>query len=605
VALLDVVEAGTAARRVEDLAVAVSDGDGLRVPVADAIAAAQSTATLARSVQQPIVRDIASRAAARAAGAQVAAGTLIGLALLLLVCVVWLGIAVSRSVSLPLRRLTSAATVVADLASKELFRVADTDADDSRPPKLAAVDVRTSDEIGELAVAFNRVQTTAALLMEQQVANRRNVSVMFANIARRTRSLVARQLTFIDDFERNEQDERMLTRLYRLDHLTTRLRRSADSLLVVSGIREDERLSAEAPLLEVVRSAIAEIEGYQAIRIAAICEVTVLPQLVPDLRLLLAELLENATAFSPPGTPVEVYARLSGDCRITIVDHGIGMSDGRLDDENRRLVERERLDVAPTSALGLFVVGRLARRHGLRVALRPSPGQGVSVEVRVPPAQFTTGRVLSRHLPPPAVEGPRRSGPAQPRLANWPAMPRDEAFAWFEAQDLIEGTAPRALPAGPAPAALPPGGPPTPTRDGPPTRSPAGPPAPTRDGLARREPGGHLPAFDLDPAEGGRAAGGRAVPGGPGVRGGFVSPGGPDDRDGFGDPGGAAARGGLTRREPGTHLDRSLHADGEPSPTATHGAQLRDPDAERAELDSFIAGVARAVAAPTDAATNQ
>jgi signal transduction histidine kinase len=517
--------------------------------------------------------------------------------------------------------------MVADLASDELIRVADSDTGRSRPPKLTTVDVRSSDEIGELAVAFNRVQTTAALLMEQQMAGRRNVAVMFANIARRTRGLVARQLAFIDEFERNEQDERMLIKLYRLDHLTTRLRRSADSLLVVSGIREDEPICTEASLLEVVRSAIAEIEGYQAVRVAAVSEVTILPQLVPDLRLLLAELLENATAFSPPGTPVEVYARMSGNCEITVVDHGIGLSEERLAEENRRLVERERLDIAPTSVLGLFVVGRIARRHGLRVQLRHSPGHGVSVEVQIPPTLFTTERVLSRHAPQPSLPASLPAISQRPRaydpgfdetrelaqLADWAASENDESFTWFEPHELeatasatssaildgaiLNSPAPgdavvEAAVVGEVPAALPAGSDAPVRAETAPTvqEKPASEEKPavqekptieekpassvlTRGGLTRRKPGGHLPTFDTDQ---------------------------PNTTD---QP--ASTRGGLTRRVPGTHLDRSLYSDRTSPQLATHSTQTRNPTAERAELDSFVAGVARATGVPSDVPANQ
>jgi signal transduction histidine kinase len=659
VAVLDAVEQGSNARRLDELSEEVSAGNGLRAPLTEVVAAARSAATQAGALQERIVHATVVRAQARAAGAQLAAVTLIGLTVALLVCVIWLSFRVSRSVAVPLRRLTSAARRVADLASDELVRVADGDANHSQPPTLAMVEVRSSDEIGELAAAFNRVQITAALLMEQQVAGRRNVSVMFANIARRTRGLVARQLAFIDEFERNEQDERMLVKLYRLDHLTTRLRRSADSLLVVSGIREDEPICAAASLLEVVRSAVAEIEGYQAVRIATVCDVTVLPQFVPDLRLLLAELLENATAFSPPGMPVEVYARLSGNCEITVIDHGIGMSEERLAEENHRLVERERLDIAPTSVLGLFVVGRIARRHGLRVQLRHSPGHGVSVEVQVPPTLFTTDRVRSRHVPPPSPAGPRTAAPQPPRgydprldetrelvqLAHWAVSEHNNSFTWFEPHELearaslvssaiVDGTvmngtvmngtvmngtamngtamngtamdavldavvvdddAPAALASAPA-SAVPENPVPetrvpekrVPETRVPDTRAVPAAPALTRGGLTRREPGGHLPAFGMDQPR-------------------IEQPGIEQPRTDQSDTPVLASsmRGGLTRRVPGTHIDGALRVDQASPRLATHSTQSRDPAAERAELDSFVAGVARATGASSDARANQ
>ncbi|GII20897.1 histidine kinase [Planosporangium mesophilum] len=641
VAMLDQLERGSNHVRLEELIAEVGDGGGLPAPLTEVVAVARSTATQTGAFQERVVHATAARAQTRATSAELAAATLIGLAIALLVWVVWLSVRVSRSVALPLRRLTSAATFVADLARDELVRVADSDATDldaadrSRPPTLAIVEVHSSDEIGSLAAAFNRVQTTAARLMEQQAASRRNVAVMFANIARRTRALVARQLAFIDEFERNEQDERMLIQLYRLDHLTTRLRRSADSLLVVSGIREDEPISAAAPLLEVVRSAVAEIEGYQAVRIAAVCEVTILPQLVPDLRLLLAELLENATAFSPPGMPVEVYARLAGHCEIAVVDHGIGLPADRLAEENRRLIDRERLDVAPTSVLGLFVVGRIARRHGLRVQLRPSPGHGVSVEIQIPSALFTTRRVLPRQgfpEPLPATgpygAGPYDAGPYDhgrydhvafdhgrydPRadktrelvqLSDWGACEPDNSFTWFDPHELeatagavVHDTAtdgrpsPRPVrPGMPIPVALP--------------SVPAAPAAPTpvltRSGLTRRQPGGHLPAFATVDGATDHSVMDHSVMDHKVTDHSVIDH---DTENSADQP--PPSHGGLTRRVPGSHLDRTLCGDHTSPPSATGRTQSRDPLAERAELDSFVAGVARAVGTRSDAPAHQ
>jgi signal transduction histidine kinase len=612
VAMLDAVEQGSNARRLDELSKEAGAGSGLRAPSAEVVATAHSAAAQAGTLQQRVVHDTVVRAQARAVTTGLTAVTLIGLAVALLVSVSWLGLRVIRSVAVPLRQLTLAARKMADLAGDELVRVADTDADDSRRPKLVTIDVPGRDEIGQLAAAFNRVQTTAALLMEQQVASRRNVSVMFANIARRTGGLVARQLACIDEFERNEQDERMLVKLYRLDHLTTRLRRSADSLLVVSGIRDDEPIAAAASLLEVIRSAVAEIEGYQAVRLAAICEVTILPQLVPDLRLLLAELLENATAFSPPGTPVEVYARMSSRCEIVVVDHGIGMSEERLAEENRRLVERERLDIAPTSVLGLFVVGRIARRHGLRVQLRHSPGHGVSVEVQVPRSLFTTEPVLPRQATS-SSPAPRGAGPRPPRtydpglddtrelvqLADWAASER-AAFTWFEPHELearagrapgavVDGTvvdddAP-AAPAAPAPGEAPANGDVSANGEG-----PANPAVPllTRGGLTRRKPGGHLPAFGMEEPATGRNRRDR-----------------PRADQSTTPERAPAIRGALTRREPGTHLERSLRVEHTSPRLTSQSSPARDPDAERAELESFVAGVARAAGASKDAGANQ
>jgi signal transduction histidine kinase len=598
-ALLDRVDQGPTAQRVDDLAGRVVAGRGPAASLQEILATTETAITLVRAVQTQILHDITGSGVRRSDTAEFATVLLIILAALLIPGMVWLGMVVSRSVALPLRRLTAAAAVVADLGADELFRRADTDIAVAglRAPRLAAVDIRTSDEIGELAVAFNRVQATAALLMERQVANRHNVAQMFANIARRTRSLVARQLRFIDEFERNELEEEALSKLYRLDHLTTRLRRSADSLLVVSGMRDEERIATEAALIDVIRSAIAEIEDYQSVQLESVSEITIRPQVVPDLRLLLAELLENATAFSPPGAPALVTAYLNGECRIIVTDHGIGMSDERLAEENARLVERERLDLMPTSMLGLFVVGRLARRHGMRVNLSHSRGQGVTAEVCLPPILYTTERrSASRPVQPiPARHEPSREI-ADRGFDNYPddyedrtavaqrsVVPaaeidgRENGFAWFDHPEHEQFALPR------------------PPVHRPPDTWP--PPAPRSQPAAPSDPAvPSLPAAPSQPAPSQPAPTARASWPAPTAA--------ADSRPA--EPLATPTRGGLTRREPGWHLS-VFGVDGAPrsqgpvrEPAARPPASVRDPAAERAGIDAFQQGSARAANAGAD-----
>src|SRR5947207_12502361 len=135
--------------------------------------------------------------------------------------------------------------------------------------------------------------------LKRQAATRRNVSLMFANVAQRTQNLVRRQLALVDDLERDEQNTRLLTRLYRLDHLSTRLRRNAENLLVVAGSREGARIAAPTPLTTVLRSALAEIEDYRRIAFGAVQEATGAAPLAAERVLVFAALLENASAFSP------------------------------------------------------------------------------------------------------------------------------------------------------------------------------------------------------------------------------------------------------------------------------------------------------------------
>jgi signal transduction histidine kinase len=445
--LVDTVDSGRAGQRLRQLVSAVTTNPPSPTApassrqVSDALTAADSYIDLRRFAQDRFAREVASGAESRAGTATVTAYVVASLALVILLLVAGLGFAVSRSIARPLRRLTRAATFVAELSASELTRVADTDAHDAPAPSLAAVEVDSADEIGELAIALNRVQSTASQLLERQVSARRNVSVMFANIARRTQNLVGRQLTLIDDLERNEQSPELLQRLYRLDHVATRLRRSADSLLVVSGTIDQMVSGGPTLLADVIRAALTEIEAYQSIDIAEVAEVAVTAGLAGDLRLLLAELLDNATNFSPPGSRVSVSATVESDCRIVITDHGLGISQARLDEENSRLLERERLDVAPTTVLGLFVVGRLARRHGLAVRLDHSDTRGITATVRIPERLLAPANAVGRGAG--TLVARVRPKPSSTRRVVFDAIEVEpgDSFPWF--------VPPRELAAGP------------------------------------------------------------------------------------------------------------------------------------------------------------
>ncbi|GCB45194.1 ATP-binding protein [Streptomyces sp. NL15-2K] len=315
------------------------------------------------------------------------------LALALFGFVVWIAFAelVRRSVVRPVQALTGAARQVADVAGRELARVADDDAEDDGPPRLREVPVTAKDEIGDLAEAFNHVQSTASALLERQVLSRRNVAEMFGNVGRRVSNLTTRQLALIDAVERGETDPALLERLYSIDHIAVRLRRNADSLMLLAGIRETVLDSGPLALTNVVRAALGQIEGFQRVHLRAATEVMVEPDIIGDLTLMVAELVENAVSFSPAGSPVEVTVKDDAEGALVVVtDHGLGMSAERLAEENARLIRRERLDVVPTRVLGLFVVGTLARRWEVTVTLSRTPGGGVTAEVSIPSSLLLT-----------------------------------------------------------------------------------------------------------------------------------------------------------------------------------------------------------------------
>ena len=309
-----------------------------------------------------------------------------------------------------MQALTDAARQVADVAGRELARVADDDAEDDAPPRLREVPVTAKDEIGDLAEAFNHVQTTASALLERQVLSRRNVAEMFGNVGRRVSNLTTRQLALIDAVERGEPDPALLERLYSIDHIAVRLRRNADSLMLLAGIRETVLDSGPLALTNVVRVALGQIEGFQRVQLLAGTEVMVEPDIIGDLTLMVAELVENAVSFSPVGSPVEVTVRNGAEgALLVIADHGLGMSAERIAEENARLIRRERLDVVPTKVLGLFVVGALARRWEVDVALSRTPGGGVTAEVAIPSSLLLT---MSPMVAAAASGGPARSAGA-------------------------------------------------------------------------------------------------------------------------------------------------------------------------------------------------
>ncbi|WP_043687702.1 sensor histidine kinase [Streptomyces xylophagus] len=357
-----------------------------------------------------LIDQIAARADSASSDASWRAGLLLSLSLLGFALWLVFVVVVRRSVVRPVQALTGAAKQVAEVAGRELARVADDDAEDDGPPLLRDMPVTAKDEIGDLAEAFNHVQTTAAALLARQVVSRRNVAEMFGNVGRRVSNLTTRQLALIDAVERGETDPALLERLYSIDHIAVRLRRNADSLMLLAGIRETVMDGGPTELTNVVRAALGQIEGFQRVGLRADTEVMVEPDIIGDLTLMVAELLENAVSFSPAGSPVEVVVRTDGDdALIVVADHGLGMSADRIAEENARLVHRERLDLVPTKVLGLFVVGMLARRWDIDVTLARTPGGGVTAEVTIPASLLLRMSALASGGP---TEGHAGSGKA-------------------------------------------------------------------------------------------------------------------------------------------------------------------------------------------------
>ncbi|MCL2468561.1 MAG: ATP-binding protein, partial [Micrococcales bacterium] len=238
--------------------------------------------------------------------------------------------------------------------------------------------------------AFNDVNATTIQVAQEQAALRGSIAEMFVNVARRDQVLLNRQLAFVDSLERSEEDPTVLANLFHLDHLATRMRRNAESLLVLAGIDSGRRLRESMPLSDVIRTASSEIEQYDRVELDLNVDPLMLGFNALPAAHMLAELLENASVFSEPDTPVEVSTGMDGQfVTVTVLDHGIGMTESELAAVNDKLSSTSPTDALGAQRLGLFVVSRLARRLGASVAVRhSSQGSGTETVVNFPVALF-------------------------------------------------------------------------------------------------------------------------------------------------------------------------------------------------------------------------
>lgn len=294
---------------------------------------------------------------------------------------------VTRDVVGPLARLTRAADELSQERLPALIEVL-RDPAAVLPPPAEPLDRGSDDELGRLARALDGVRAVAAEVgAAQQGLVHQGLSTLVVNLARRNQTLLERQLTLIDELETLEPDPARLHDLYRLDHLATRMRRNAESLLVLAGAPPPRRRGEPVALADVLRVATGEIEDYQRVELGDVDDVALGPTAAVDLAHLLSELLENATQFSAPDTAVVVGGRadLDGSYRITVTDHGIGMVEQQRLDANQCLAEPPTaLGLEVSRSLGFLVVGRLAQRLGVTVVLEPSSPQGLTAVVDVP-----------------------------------------------------------------------------------------------------------------------------------------------------------------------------------------------------------------------------
>ncbi|MFD5553357.1 nitrate- and nitrite sensing domain-containing protein [Streptomyces sp. NPDC127068] len=344
------------------------------------------------------------------------------LGLIALLFSVFLSVRIGRGLIRDLRQLRLEATeasgvrlpgVMRRLASGEKIDV------NTEAPRLEY----GKDEIGQVGLALNILQRAAVEAAVKQAELRHGVSEVFVNLARRSQVLLHKQLTLLDAMERRTEDTDELADLFRIDHLTTRMRRHAEGLVILSGAAPSRQWRKPVQLMDVVRASVAEVEDYERIAVRRLPRIAVTGPAVADVTHLVAELLENATVFSPPHTTVQVHGEyVANGFTLEIHDRGLGMTSEALLDANLRLAETPEFELSDTDRLGLFVISRLAQRQNVRVALQPSPYGGTTAVVFLPDVLLTdaapdgdtdgvgvrAGRVLAE-----ARTGGRAATPAQ------------------------------------------------------------------------------------------------------------------------------------------------------------------------------------------------
>ncbi|WP_433663668.1 nitrate- and nitrite sensing domain-containing protein [Nocardia sp. CA-128927] len=377
----------TKADQSETIAIASSDGPMVReVDPMTWWTQMSSVLDEQRTVQQAVGDDVQARADSLRAAA---ATKLIAFLVVSAIAIAAMIVLVITSVRAIVRPLAALAGEADDVATRRLPQVIEawSRADDSRPeaPMPVLAPAGASTEIAAVAGALDRVQTTAFELASQQALVRRNTTESMANLARRNQNLVRRQLGLISEFEREELDPKGLSNLFELDHLATRMRRNAESLLVLVGEASPRRWAQPIALSDVIRAGLSEVDDYRRVVLRRVDDVMITGAVVSELAHMLAELIENGLAFSPPDLEVEIYGRrVPHGYLLAVVDHGVGMPMDQLAQSNARLRGEQDFIVAPTRYLGHYVVGRLAERLGIDVELNVSPVSGIVARMSLP-----------------------------------------------------------------------------------------------------------------------------------------------------------------------------------------------------------------------------
>ncbi|MGI5373646.1 sensor histidine kinase [Streptomyces sp. CA-251387] len=337
-----------------------------------------------RTIEQDAGRGVADRADPFTRGLLTPAGAAVLLGLAAVAASLVISVRIGRGLVVELVSLRNSALEIARRKLPEAMRKLrageEIDVQAEAPPGPSA-----EDETGQVAEALGTVHRAALRAAVERAELASGISGVFVNLARRSQVLVHRQLSLLDSMERRSDDPNELSDLFRLDHLTTRMRRHAESLIILSGAAPGRAWRMPVSLTNVVRAAVSEVEDYARVDVRQLPEASVIGAAVADLTHLLAELVENAAQFSPPHTRVRVTGEPVGNgYAVEVEDRGLGMGKETLAEANRRIAQSEALDLFDSDRLGLFVVSRLASRHGIKVHLRTSPYGGTTAVVLLP-----------------------------------------------------------------------------------------------------------------------------------------------------------------------------------------------------------------------------
>jgi len=339
-----------------------------------------------QQVELDVAQNVVARARALQGRAENAALSTAILVAVILLLVLIATVAVARTLVVPLRRLRESALNIAAVELPEKVRLLGEAEEASTSLEVKPIAVLSTDEIGQVARAFDQVHSEAVRLATNEAMLRNSFNAMFVNLSRRSQSLIERLARTIDSLEQNEDDPARLSNLFSMDHLVTRMRRNSENLLLLAGHEGARKWSEPVSLADVARAAVSEIEQYGRVTLKIQPGVMVTGSAVSDVVHLLAEVIENATIFSAKETPVHVAAEelTSGGVLIEVTDSGVGIPEARLAEMNWRLDNPPVIDVSVSRHMGLFAVARLAERHGVRVRLRPRSPHGLTALVWLP-----------------------------------------------------------------------------------------------------------------------------------------------------------------------------------------------------------------------------